>query len=327
MSTIISVVMPCFNGAKYIKTAVDSIINQTMRDWELIVVDDASTDNTTAILESITDTRIKILRRSVNRGYPVAMNAGIEHAIGKYIARMDVDDFSMPARLEEQLKAIELFPDASFCGLNRFRITPGNKMYADRNMPTRKYIYETWKDLMDKRRLFTDPSVLIEKEKVMTVGGYRTFQRSGMDVDLWLRVMEKFGPCITITTLLFGKRMEPCSLIFNPQTSLINQIPRILARQRAERPSDDVQDGKDIDVEEYKKSGWMKAGNKNERAGLLIGSLVTCLWFCDWKGVKVYYKQMKLVSDLTMVHIIFEVTKKIIQRLKNNPFVRYNPPV
>lgn len=294
------------------------------------MVDDASTDGSDKIIQEIEDPRISILLQKTNQGYPVAMNAGIEHAQGKYIARMDADDICLPTRLEEQLEALSRFSDASLCGLNRFRITPGGKMYVGRNLPTQKYILETWEDLMQNRRLFTDPSVLVEKEKILAVGGYRTFQRSGMDVDLWLRIMERFGPVVTITIPLFGKSLEPGSIVFNPATSIINQIPRVLARQRISRGTDDVQDGKPVNTGEYIQRGWIAEDKKQSKTNLLLGALVTCLWLRDGRGVRTYgrYLFKQNSGDLvTKIKILWMVLQKLIQRMRKNPYKRFTIPV
>ena len=322
---LVSVILPCYNSKDLIGIAIRSILDQTLQDFELIVVDDASQDSSIDVIKSFMDPRIKLIQLNVNGGYPVAMNAGIAHAEGKYIARMDADDISAPTRLHEQLKALERNPEASFCGVARYRITPGGKLYTDRKKFESLYVQETWDNLMQGNRIFTDPSVMIAKEKIMAVGGYRTFQRSGMDVDLWLRVMEKYGPCVTITAPLFGKGLEPGSLIFNPTTNLINQIPRVLARQRTDKGVDDVQAGQGVSIEEYKNQGWIKEGGIEERSGLFLGSLVTCLWLNDWRGAGIYYRQLR-GTDMSLVRIIFMVLKKILQRVRSNPFVRYKLP-
>lgn len=318
----VSVVMPCYNAEAVVRDAVMSIVGQTFEQWELIVVDDNSCDRTVDIIHSISDTRIKVLRHECNTGYPTAMNTGINATLGKYIARMDADDISAPTRLEEQIKALENYRSVAFCGIARFRITPGGKMYSDRQRSKDYYLLETWEDLMQGSRIFTDPSVMIEREKLESVGGYRTFQKSGMDVDLWLRVMERYGPCVTITTPLFGKRLEPGSITFNPQTYLINQVPRVLARQRGERGSDDVQDGKAISLADYAKMGWIKDSDKSEKLGVCLGAIVTCLWLGDWKGAKIYFTQLRRNSNLSLAKIVFIVFKKSVQRMRRNPYVR-----
>lgn len=327
MRPLVSVVMPCFNADKYIHSAITSIINQTFTDWELIIVDDASLDRSISIIESFNDSRINLLKQDVNRGYPFAMNIGIEAAQGDYIARMDADDICLPLRFEEQLNELHENPSASFCGTNRFRITPGGKMYIDKKKWDANIKWETWDDLMSGKRIFTDASVIIKRNTVLKVGGYRTYQRSGMDVDLWLRVMEKFGPGITLMKPLYGRTIDPNSLVFNPKTHINNQIPRLLAEQRSKVGLDDLQLGKTFDPEKYKKQALVTFQHSENKSGLLFGSLVTCLWLKDWNGAGIYYRQIRSTRNLSLVKIIFMVIKKILQRLRSNPYVRYKLPV
>lgn len=326
-SPFISVVIPCYNSENLIGKAIQSIQNQTYKDWELIVVDDASQDSSVQKVESIRDSRITLIKLATNQGYPAAMNAGIAQSKGEYIARMDADDVSAPTRLEEQIKLLNANPNASFCGTNRFRITPGGKMYIDRVKDSDPVIWESWDDLMSGVRIFTDASVVIKKESINQVGGYRTYQRSGMDVDLWLRVMEKFGPGITSMKPLYGRTIEPNSLIFNPATYSINQVPRVLALQRKERGQDDVQEGRAVVLDDYIRKGWVKEGEKEDRVGLVFGSLVTCIWLRDWKGAAIYFRQIRQTSNLSLTRITFIVLKKLTQRVKSNPFERASFPV
>lgn len=319
---LVSVILPCYNAETLIGNAIQSILQQTLTDSELIIINDASTDQSVQVIRQIHDQRIKLIELSENNGYPAAMNAGIAVARGKYIARMDADDVCLPSRLEEQLKALELHPQAAFCGLNRYRITPGNKLYCDRNLPKEKYRIETWDDLINNQRLFTDPSVLVEKEKVLAVGGYRTFQRSGMDVDLWLRIMEKFGPCVTITTPLFGKRLEPASLIFKPETALINQVPRVLARQRKQAGSDAIERGERIDFEAWLHAGLLTPPNAHEKRSLFVGTAVACASFLDGKGFRIYfYHAWRFSATLKdKVTMLLELAGKLVGRIRHNPY-------
>lgn len=325
---LVSVILPCHNAQRVVGRAVQSILNQTLSCLELIVVDDASSDSTIDVIKTFKDSRIKIIRFSINQGYPASINAGISIAEGKYIARMDADDECLPIRLEEQIKALEIYPQAAFCGTNRYRITPSNILYCDRKLPFEKYRIETWENLINNRRLFTDPSVLVEKEKVLAVGGYRTFQRSGMDIDLWLRLMERFGPCVTITTPIFGKRLEAGSLIFKPETSLLNQVPRVLARQRQHEGIDSIDRGETIDMNKWLNSGLIKLPSVKKNRSLFIGTAVTCLTFRDWKGFQIYFRYAWKASKGLREKLItsFEVLRKIIQRIRYNPYQRFYVP-
>ena len=103
---LVSVIMPCHNGALYIKNAIDSVLAQSYKDWELLVVDDASTDGSKALIESYCqkDSRIKLLSTEHSTGLPAtARNLGIEEARGRYIAFLDCDDQWLPDKLEHQI--------------------------------------------------------------------------------------------------------------------------------------------------------------------------------------------------------------------------------
>src|SRR6187399_2447315 len=101
---LVSVVMPVYNGERFVVEAVRSIVAQTFADFELLVVDDGSTDGTANLIatEQATDPRILVHRQPVNAGFKAALDAGCARARGRYIARMDADDISLPARLERQ---------------------------------------------------------------------------------------------------------------------------------------------------------------------------------------------------------------------------------
>ena len=113
----ISVVMPTYNtDISYLKEAVDSILNQTFQDFEFIIIDDGSTNNSVEYLKSLSDSRIRIIRNEKNIGITKSLNIGFREAKGKYIARMDADDVSLPERFEKQFVFMENHPDVIVCG-------------------------------------------------------------------------------------------------------------------------------------------------------------------------------------------------------------------
>ena len=113
---LISVVLPVYNVAPYIGEAIDSILNQTVQDFEIIIIDDCSTDGTMAIVESFKDSRIRIIKKPKNKGLIDSLNIGFSEAKGTYIARMDGDDINVPNRFEKQLKILQNNPDIKACG-------------------------------------------------------------------------------------------------------------------------------------------------------------------------------------------------------------------
>ncbi|EOH9579889.1 glycosyltransferase family 2 protein, partial [Campylobacter jejuni] len=106
---LVSIVMPCYNRQEYIVDAIESILNQTYSNFEFIIIDDCSTDNTYEIVKKYAenDKRIIVLKNEKNQGIVYALNRGFSIAKGKYIARMDDDDISLPNRLEKQVEYME----------------------------------------------------------------------------------------------------------------------------------------------------------------------------------------------------------------------------
>jgi len=113
---VISVLMSAYNVEKYIREAIESILNQTFKDFEFIIVDDASTDSTLAIIESYRDDRIRIIRNETNLKLAASLNRGLKIARGKYVGRMDADDISHLERLEKLYNVLEQNPGVDICG-------------------------------------------------------------------------------------------------------------------------------------------------------------------------------------------------------------------
>ena len=112
----ITVAMPAYNAAAHLREAVDSILAQSFEDFELLVVDDGSTDNTLALAQSIGDKRIRVERLPANKGRATARNMAMGRARGRYLAWMDADDIAMPHRLEVQHACLEARPQIHICG-------------------------------------------------------------------------------------------------------------------------------------------------------------------------------------------------------------------
>lgn len=104
---LVSVIMPAYNAGKFIGYAIESIINQTYTNWELIIIEDKSTDNTLSVIQNYTDDRIRLYKNDRNRGISFSTNRGIQVSRGKYIALLDDDDEAMPERLEKQVNYME----------------------------------------------------------------------------------------------------------------------------------------------------------------------------------------------------------------------------
>lgn len=112
----ISVIMPVYNGEKYLREAIDSILNQTFTDFEFIIINDCSTDSTEDIIKSYDDSRIVYIKNEKNLGVAGTLNKGLDVAKGEYVARMDADDISLPARFEKQVSFMDKNSNIGVCG-------------------------------------------------------------------------------------------------------------------------------------------------------------------------------------------------------------------
>lgn len=113
---LVSIILPVYNGAKYLKESIDSILGQTYDNFELIIINDGSIDDSLSIMKSYSDGRIRIINNEINLKLIGTLNKGILLSKGKYIARMDADDISLPTRLEKQIALLELNPAIGLVG-------------------------------------------------------------------------------------------------------------------------------------------------------------------------------------------------------------------
>ena len=185
MSFKASVIIPAYNAEKYLKEAIDSIINQTFQDFEVLVINDNSTDNTVNILQSYTDKRIQILN-SQGSGISDALNLGLDSAKGEYIIRMDADDISLPERFEKQIKYLDENPDIAICG--------SIAQYFNDNSDLLYNIWQTpSEDKLIKTFLLTTvplihPSVIIRKSVLDKYElRYSTIYNGAEDFGLWTK--------------------------------------------------------------------------------------------------------------------------------------------
>lgn len=135
---VLSVYMPVFNAAPYLAESIESILNQTLKNFEFVIVDDCSTDNSWKIIKSYArrDSRIRILRNRLNLGVSITSNIAISLARCKYIARMDADDISSPDRLQKQLKFLRSNKDTIIVGGQCTIINENNQILGQKSFPT-----------------------------------------------------------------------------------------------------------------------------------------------------------------------------------------------
>lgn len=184
----VSVIMSAFNEEKTIARAVESILNQTFGDFEFIIVNDGSTDNTMKIIKGYQDSRIKSIDKRYNSGLADSLNIGIQNSGGNFIARMDADDYSEKERLEIQVEFLENNPDVDLVGTWAYLIDLNSNTKKECKPPiTDKDI----KKYMQKDSPFIHSSVMFRRHVVEKVGYYNLVK--GMeDYDLWIRMAKYY---------------------------------------------------------------------------------------------------------------------------------------
>ena len=195
---LISVIMSVYNEEKYIFDSINSILNQTIDDFEFIIVDDCSVDNTVSDIKSINDKRIHLICNTENCGLTVNLNKALKIAQGKYIARMDGDDISNTSRFEKQIKYLNKHTDVML-------ISCETKTFGSQNIIQKLHAdSETLKCMMLVRPCLAHPGFMIRRELFEEYGYYydESF-RQAQDYDLAARVTRKFKIGICPYVLLY----------------------------------------------------------------------------------------------------------------------------
>ena len=215
----VSVLMPVFNGEKYLTEAIESILKQTFADFELLIINDCSTDRTENLVLSQTDKRIRLVRNDQNLGLAASLNKGMALAKGEYVARMDCDDFSLPERLAEQVAFLDQNPEIHICG---------TWVQAFGENGETVWEYPTDPDHISCQMLFNccvaHPSIMIRKQAWHELGlAYDPAFRYGEDYELWLRenLRIRFAniPKVLLRYRLHQKQMS------KTQTDLSQSVP------------------------------------------------------------------------------------------------------
>ena len=203
---LISVLMCVYNGDKYLKEAIDSIIGQTCTDFEFIIVNDGSTDSSRDIILSCKDPRIVYVENNVNLGFATSLNRGLAKAKGEFIARMDADDVSLPDRFATQMEIIQTYKE-DICGTAmQIMDSDGNitgmmgfKNIVDSDLPS---------SILDNSTPLLHPTIMMKRTALEDVGGYNPDMRPH-DFDLWARMFLARKKAIVIPATLVQYRQHP----------------------------------------------------------------------------------------------------------------------
>ncbi len=209
-SPLISVCLPAYNAERYVRSAVESVLSQTFGDFELLVIDDGSTDKTAHVLRelAIRDSRIRLASRP-NAGLVQTLNELLSQARGTFIARMDADDVSKPARFARQVAYLESHPDCVALGSRCLFIDP-------EGLPITEFVDRYSHEQIDASLMRPEigilhPTVMIRLDALRKVGGYRPDYPHVEDLDLFLRLAE-LGRLANLPDVLLDYRCHVASV-------------------------------------------------------------------------------------------------------------------
>jgi glycosyltransferase involved in cell wall biosynthesis len=185
---VITVILPAFNAEQFIKKAIESILAQTFSNFELIIINDGSTDNTDQVIRSFTDSRIKYIKNSENKGLIDTLNKGIDEAKGKYIARMDADDISLPTRFEIQVNYLNNHSDVDIVASTIIFINEKGEQTGTWPLDTKTINSNQITEALITENCIAHPSVM-GKTAIFTKYRYRKGRVNIEDYDLWLRMI------------------------------------------------------------------------------------------------------------------------------------------
>ena len=182
----LTVLMTVYNGEPYLKQAVASILNQTYKKFNFYILDNASSDNSTEIIKSFNDKRIKLIKLSSNIGQTRALNLGLKMIKTKYTARMDADDIALPTRFEKQIKYFINNPNVSIVGTNHFIIDKNNKKIGFYNWPKTNQEYG-FSIIIKGQTPVGHPMVMFKTKEIVKLGGYKTKFKFGYFFSIYIR--------------------------------------------------------------------------------------------------------------------------------------------
>lgn len=184
-----SVIIPLYNKEQHIEQTLRSVLKQTFQDFEIIIIDDGSTDNSLQKVKNINDSRLRIYSQE-NYGAAIARNIGIEKSDADYVALIDADDFWFPNHLEEHHKSILQFPNCSLCSnAYQLKLVDNKLIDAIYNTPqqTEPHIIKDYFKASTIHPIAMTSSIVLKKDDFIDLGGYNPEILSGQDLDLMIR--------------------------------------------------------------------------------------------------------------------------------------------
>jgi len=316
----VSILMPVYNAGQYLSRALDSILAQGFRDWELILINDGSTDNSESIITQYDDERIYYIKNPVNLKLIKTLNKGIDYCGGQYIARMDADDICHPDRLKRQVEFLDSKPECLMCGTSAIVIDGNEKKTGKiRNLTDNDYLQIS---LMFSPS-FIHPSMMIRSE-VLQHNRYDEAYKHVEDYDLWCRIAKQ-GKIANIDSELFEYRWHDSnvSVVHNKaQEELKDKIIKDEISRLGIIPTED---------ELYFHKITFQLYNLGSRLDVSIDLFKEVSgWFSKLihqNSIKQVYSQPALIAFLWSRWAVLCISQKKYVKIMSPSFASYNPAI
>lgn len=225
---LVTVLMPVYNAERFLKQAIESVLNQTFRDFEFLIINDGSTDESVSIIQSYTDERISLIHNEKNCGVIDTLNKGISLAKGKYIARMDADDICTPTRFERQVQYLEQHPKIAVLATHIFQINAEEEKLGTWDKDIQNNVPEDIFRTMAKTCCIAHPTVMMQTI-IAREYLYNKKQKGSEDWDLWMRLLSDGKRIDKVPEFLLRYRMHAASVtaIHNSNVRLEKKINKV----------------------------------------------------------------------------------------------------
>ncbi|SEM81312.1 Glycosyl transferase family 2 [Syntrophus gentianae] len=319
MLPLISVVIPLYNKAEYIQRALASVLNQSFQLFEIIVVNDGSTDGGEKRVQSMTDHRIRLINQD-NAGVSAARNAGVASAKSEYIAFLDADDEWNPGFLEEISILQRNYPEAVMYATS-YEIINGNDRYQKKfNLPTRSLLYlnQYIECCIESGTPICASAVVISKMSLHKIGGFPMGQNRGEDLDTWFRLLRKSPAAYcNLPFALYWIGLPNSSCLANKEIVLVKPLFKEIEDEVASLSQDSEMYRLLMDYLAYQKlmiierlllygrgqdarsliaSVWVSERLKKKLSKSYIKSFIPCTVLLCWINIKTKLKQIFCLS-------------------------------
>ena len=322
---LISVILPVYNCERYVSQAIESILNQSFSDFELLIADDGSRDQSRKIIDGYAakDPRIIILHNNTNKGKVATVNKLFQRCQGKYLTIHDADDFSHPERFEKQIQTFVNDRRIAMCGTSFYTVNKNNVLIRENKMSDN---YDEIKKNITNSSQFHGPTIIIKKNIIQSVGGlYRRFFFVAEDIDLCERIVEKYY-AINLDKPLYYYRIHRKSLTknINLYNSKRYALKDLLIRLRNERKENGIDslwlNKKNNELSDYYKIKVLEWDRKKEIVFLdgiernifyffyLDAMLLSLKW--------IVYQPLKYKPYTTLLYVLMKYAENYIKRIK-----------